>query len=390
MADKEYEINLVKVIKENFSAIQEGTYDWKQEEVETVYKLANAMIQKVNIKFGAYTQDVCEEIVMHFFNYIVKKVDIRRENGILSYIGEGLKNSILMYYRKHKKYLDKVSLELDNEVDGKDGTSVSKLQLIESNDKPFEEKMDDDYKSAYEHDLFDIAKDLQMLKLYYIDRMSQNNIALKLNITHSYIPRKIKLEKDTLKILLMERGHTIDLINNKIQVSNTYKYIEKLILKNGLLSTIYSKGNDPIDIAEGLDIDVKSVNEAIKYLINKKVVLLANKGIENAEVYLTFTKKYFPSFLHKIETLNDEYFKFVDLILDSNNMLSLKFRDNLKINDIAKKLNMSNSSIGKKLKSIKKTVNELYKEYVANNNTLAIVKVVDKRKAKQVVKKDIK
>ena len=91
------------------------------------------------------------------------------------------------------------------------------------------------------------------------------------------------LIKGKVKLLLMEKGYTVDLINSKAKVSDTYKYIEKLIAKNGLLEVIYNKNNSTADIAEGLDIDVKSVNDAIDYLLNKKIPLkeLISLGISN-------------------------------------------------------------------------------------------------------------
>ena len=68
----ENNINLVSLIKNNFDSIKNNTYEWKDEEVSAVYKLATAILLKYKPKYRQRNDfdDILNVMAIEFFNKV--------------------------------------------------------------------------------------------------------------------------------------------------------------------------------------------------------------------------------------------------------------------------------------------------------------------------------
>lgn len=383
MADNNKIVDLVELIKNNFSAIQKGTYEWQKEDIDALYKLAHSVVYELNLPFGNEREDVVADIVTDFFADTLRNINIEREEGLSSYIYTTFKWNVLNYYnRKFKDYHQKIVLSLDTPIINQDEnreTNKNKLDAIEYYEKPIDERIDFNFIKQYYDEALEFVRQYPLLNSYYIDKKSPQELSEEYDVSLRTIYYRIQWLTEAMKLVLMEKGYTSDNIKLENIHSDVYQYTERRIQKVGLLYLIYNQGNDVKDVSDALNIDVNSIHQAIKHLLEKKVNLLSDKGVLKAEKYVDFTQFYFPNFLYKIEDMSEEYKLFVDELLRQNKMLAMRFEKNLTYKEIGKKFNVKDVEIGSKMMLTKNIVKDLYDEYVNNECDLTVVDINKKR-----------
>ena len=95
-----------------------------------------------------------------------------------------------------------------------------------------------------------------------------------------------------------------------------YSFVENELYKKGLLRLVYNEGLEEQKIAMSLNVNTESVMQALKYCLFDKEKQLEERKISNPKKYIKFTKFYFPHFLDNIENMNDDYFKFIDEVVE--------------------------------------------------------------------------
>ena len=60
-----HEVDLDKVVKDNYDSIKKGRYVWKDEEVESIYKLARFTLNKVHCPIDE-VEDMLQDLLLHF------------------------------------------------------------------------------------------------------------------------------------------------------------------------------------------------------------------------------------------------------------------------------------------------------------------------------------
>ena len=103
-------VNLDNLIRRNYDEIKAGTYRWKDEEVEAVYKLAGSALKKIvlNELVDEY-EDVLQDLVCVFFTKVIPNYDINKKITISTYSYVAFKNYYLNILRK--PIIETVSLQ---------------------------------------------------------------------------------------------------------------------------------------------------------------------------------------------------------------------------------------------------------------------------------------
>ena len=103
-------VNLDNLIRSNYDEIKAGTYRWKDEEVEAVYKLAGSALKKIvlNELVDEY-EDVLQDLVCVFFTKVIPNYDINKKRTISTYSYVAFKNYYLNILRK--PIIETVSLQ---------------------------------------------------------------------------------------------------------------------------------------------------------------------------------------------------------------------------------------------------------------------------------------
>lgn len=227
-------------------------------------------------------------------------------------------------------------------------------------------------KYKYHEFLKEQIKNNPLLNDYYNNQLSQAKMAEKYNVSASKISQLIKYEKEALRIKCIENGYTSRMVLRNRKASKECQYAESMIVKNGILKTVYILENDPEDIAEVLEIDVKSVEYAIDNAIREKEQILNGLKIENAKACLKAIKKYFPKQLMDVENMDLNYFKIINAVINSNEILIEYFQKDKRKTEIAEELNKSHEYINIRIKYGKAKIIELYNEYKKTNNIKAV------------------
>lgn len=91
------------------------------------------------------------------------------------------------------------------------------------------------------------------------------------------------------------------------------------------------------------------------------------KCYNSVDEYDKFTHYYFKELINSEEVKSQRYREFVDEVLDSSNILSMYFRDDMLMKDIAKKMNLNVGVINNRMMSTKRKVNVWYHDYKLKN-----------------------
>ena len=223
------------------------------------------------------------------------------------------------------------------------------------------------FQKKYQRFLHDKMNENPLLKAYYVERKSIKTLADIYGVDEGIMQRKIKYEREALKIECLENGFTSYIARNQ-KTDDVCKYTENMIAKNGLLRTIYELGNDPLDIAEILEIDRKSIDYAINKTLKNKEKLLIDLGVESPWACIEAVKYYFPNLLIDIEKLDTNYFKIINSVIDSNEVLTKYFKEGKRKKVIMEEINKSLEYIQGWLKYGKGKIVEMYEHYKKYNS----------------------
>ena len=225
-----------------------------------------------------------------------------------------------------------------------------------------------DMKSNYHNFVKEQIKQNPLLNDYYNKHLTQAELAQKYGVSISKISSIIKYEREALRIKCIEQGYTSRMILRNRKASRECQYAESIIVKNGILKTLYILENNPIYIAEALEIDPKSIEYAIDKDLKEKAKLLNELGVEESIACIKVIKKYFPKQLIDIEKMDKNYFKIINSVIDSDEILIQYFKKNKRKSEVAEEVSKSIEYINNKLKYGKNKIIELYKEYKKSNN----------------------
>lgn len=147
------------------------------------------------------------------------------------------------------------------------------------------------------------------------------------------------------------------------------------IEKISILYDIFVKTNQDINLVKSL-LNVKFLD---KYA--EDVVALHNKGINNALMYIRFTKLYFPKLLGKLGKLSKNYFNFVDEMLSRKPILKQYFKEEKSLSLIAESLGIKEASVMDKIYFERHYIKKCHENY------LIAISEMKKRKNIENVKK---
>lgn len=363
-------IDIVKVITLHHEDIKNGTYEWKEEELLSIKRMALYIIREnMRLTYDVDNKELLNHILTNFFSVIKRMyIEPNRERGFpSSYIYDTMKYSMLSYLKKIAIINEHEIKSLDKNVSNhKDKENTPLIDLIKSDTLNAYEAMEAGIIKDYYFFLNKQINNFHLLKEYYLDKKTKKQIAFENNITEDIIGNVMKKEENIIKILCIQNGFNSNIIYNK-NFDETKEYVEKCINKYGLLYTMYNMNNSLEDLATYLNMDVSSLNCAADYILKEKEIEMVKKGVSEAKKYLKFTKMYFPKLSYKVENLDKSYFTFVDAVVDSNVILKEYFKEDKSLKDIAKNINRSELFVNLVFSSNKKSINKAYKMYKENN-----------------------
>lgn len=368
MNPKTAEVRLVNVIINNFDSIKNGTYEWKDEEVVAVYKLATKILKDYKLLNSNYREDMLNVMTMEFFCK-VSKTDINRESGLSSFIYSIMKNKLLMYVNQINKIYDNETNILDRKISCLE-TPSSLINNIESTYLDSYKKLFEDEKREYYTFLRQEASKNYLLNAYFIENKTQLQIAKEVGISPQRINYKMADEIDALKIKCIQSGYTSNITMPNVEQKEQYYFMEKLINQYGILYLIYNEKMNSDFIATSLNIKLSSINKAIESTLKDKEMQLENRGINNPKMYIEFTKRYLPDLLYKIEKQNKKYFDFVYEIVSEEEILIKLFKEGKSPKQIFEEMDEKDSKLCKniynRIESFKKTIVNKYNSHTNN------------------------
>lgn len=221
-------------------------------------------------------------------------------------------------------------------------------------------------KKEYEHFLIEEMKKNDLLNASYLKKKTQKELAAIYGVDMNTMFYRIKHEREALKIKCIEKGYARYVRDYK-KISDISKYTENMIFKNGILKTVYVLGNDPEDIADALQIGAKSVQYAIDSALKEKEKLLNDLNVEDASSCIKVVKKYFPKQLIDIEKKDENYFKIINAVINSDEVLIKYFKEDKIRTTVCQETKKSMQYVNDRLEYGKRKIIELVKEYKKSN-----------------------
>lgn len=175
---------------EKLELIRQDKYEWSDEEVEEVYKLAQTSLKNMRFKDLSEREDLIQELAMHFFNYAVKKYDPEKNVKISTFAVMAMNSKVKMYYRssafkKNKELPFSLDSEIESDTEKLLFYDVLKDEKILSPLQQYEKDMRDNYVKQ-------LCENNPIIYDYYIEGLNQEQLSKKYNISQSYVSRIIK------------------------------------------------------------------------------------------------------------------------------------------------------------------------------------------------------
>lgn len=262
-------INLQKTIKENYDQIKAGTYEWSDDEVDAVYKLANSYVRTQKFKNPLDREDFLQEVVSNFFSKYIKGYDITKNIGISTFAYKCMENDYGTIYRRNSTKLYLTTSSLNNTINS------SNPNGIDREDEGLDLLMDNSL-TAYEYYILDVwelflneeySKTI-FLKEVEFNGKNQTSLAKQYNVDQTYISRIVRMERYIILLRAIRKNIPIP-DKYDVEIENMKKSINKhkQIYKN------IANENDYKKIEEYY---VETINNFVKRKINNQ----SNKQME--------------------------------------------------------------------------------------------------------------
>lgn len=203
----ENNINLQKIIEKNYDQIKAGTYEWSDDELVAVYKIAKSYAAKKIFKSPQYKEDFLQVVAINFIYKYVQGYDITQNTTISRYFYTCMENEYNMFYRgaSNKTYLNTSSLhELVYNTDYKgNDKEVEKMDLLlDENSTAYEKYILEGWENFLKEE---ISKTI-FLKEVELEKKTQTALAKENNITRAYLVKLLKIEKDIIFLRAINKG----------------------------------------------------------------------------------------------------------------------------------------------------------------------------------------
>lgn len=228
MSNQEHsKINLQKTINENYDQIKAGTYEWSDDEVDAVYKLANSYVRTQKFKNPLDREDFLQEVVSNFFSKYIKCYDITKNIGISTFAYKCMENDYGTLYRRNSTKLYLTTSSLNNTINS------SNPNGIDREDEGLDLLMDNSL-TAYEYYILDVWKlflneeysKTVLLKEMELNEKTQLSLAKQYNVSQTYISLLVKIEKDIIFLRAINENIPIP-DKYSIEIENMKKSIDK-------------------------------------------------------------------------------------------------------------------------------------------------------------------
>ena len=195
--------DLNKYFNDNYDTIMECKeknipFEWDEEAVVAVYKLAKDCASKLKIPYDKY-DDFVQDCATHFFTYVIYKYNPSKNISISTYAYTAFNNVYGMQGRKkrNKSYQETVSLN-KTFCAGKADDEIEYVDTIADCEMPQLDKYAQDEFYAFLKEKLD---EDETLYKFFVEEKSQRKIAGELGISQAQVSRRIR---DKLKMIKNE------------------------------------------------------------------------------------------------------------------------------------------------------------------------------------------
>lgn len=150
-----------------------------------------------------------------------------------------------------------------------------------------------------------------------------------------------------------------EFLEDSNQLSDTYfKFVNEVMIKNNLIQEVFKNDKKLVEISREIGITVDTLSRRLsrgKEKIRKKFDYYKANNM-----YLRFTRDYFPELYDEVESLGEKYRKFVEKAIALDPILIKRFKDNICVKDIAEEMHLSTRSVNSKLERLQRPIYKLY------------------------------
>lgn len=197
-----YENSLQNIVSVNNDAIKNNSYDWNDEEVIMVYKLANDFARSKSFKNVEDKRDFVQESVTKFFNKYVISFDPCKSN-ISSYFYACMKNDYSTIPRIKGYKTSKNTISLDKMILNEKGEMIDIVDYICDNNMLASEKYTYDNWNKY---VLEQVKQNQYLYEFFYLKVPIEEMMKKYDLTRNGIYKKMKRYKEHIIDYALDNG----------------------------------------------------------------------------------------------------------------------------------------------------------------------------------------
>ncbi len=341
---KKYDVDLDKVLKENAEQIKNDSYEFKDEEINTITKIVKAAFAKLHI---IASEDQIQEYTMYIFEHTLPKFEFTK-GKISTYIYSSVK-SLYLHELRHKNQTQKGRFEnsiisLDEPIDAikhKDSRDIDILDSIKSTDPLPSEIYDKAFAEAEYYKFIQNVYDYNpILKLFYQNELSTIAISKQNNLSQPQVSRLILIDTQALKLELL-RNDILSVkdftpINTPLDLifyrpGKNLSEASKQFIKDE-----YNRFPSPLYLVNRYNINFNCISKIVHKkdtklktdYISEYTQLLQNlkeRNIPNCEIVLNTALKIMPNKIFKFKKLNTEYFNMISEHVSNNLELMSEF-----------------------------------------------------------------
>lgn len=299
------QIDLNKLIRDNYESVKNGTYDWSSndEAVKVLYRFAGKIVSNLNTT-NLNRDDLIQEMVTRVFSHVLKNIDYDKCSNFSTYIYGCMQYNAYTFI-KNMRNNDK-ELSLDAQID-KDMDFDFLSMFSDENPTPWDRLLEESNNEFYSV-LKEAIKEDEVLKYYYIDGLNKKEIVSLYN--NQYIRMKIKNQKEILKMKMYENG-TLDLYN-VINIENLLKGDKKQGMKiynvlkdKGLLYLLYNTGVSVEDVCESFDVQKNTIRVLVNEKVSNIIKSLEDKGVAKSKLFVRFIIRAKPELLYEVDQMDE-------------------------------------------------------------------------------------
>lgn len=269
-----YRVELKNILINNYQEIKNGTYEWKDEEIELVYTFIGYVLD--GLKVNENKEDLTQDLIGHVFNEGLKKMNLEKYDDPLTYLYFVIKNQYSKeYYLSHLQKRNP-----DKEI----YYSVENIDKLPSKiDNPYSEYLNNKIINYLEWIEEKIKQD-SLLDEYYNGKLTLKELSIKYNKSLTAYNYHIQNRLSKIKIEAAEKGVYELLDINDGEVNDD---IRKSIEKKGILWTNVCKKYSYLEIARAINAIEKSVMQVvnsrkkeIRDRLNKNDLKVSSLGVD--------------------------------------------------------------------------------------------------------------